>query len=77
MEPEHIRIEPTDPKTHAHNLLNNVQDLKERFRTDIHLVKDSKARALFETAAEVLAGIENTLYDYINESEEAWRSHEE
>jgi hypothetical protein len=42
-------------------------------RQDVERVEDSKAQALFETAAEVMTGLDNAFKHYEDKREEAWR----
>jgi hypothetical protein len=42
--------------------------------TDIGKISDPKAEALFETAAEVLTGLNTAFEHYEQKAEEVWRS---
>ena len=52
-----------------HKLLDMVQHT----RSEIDQVDDPRARALFETTAEVLEGLAKAYKDYNEGSEAAWR----
>ena len=52
-----------------HKLLDMVQQT----RNEIDQVNDPRARALFETTAEVLEGLAKAYKDYNEGSEAAWR----
>lgn len=67
------KIDSKDPKAHAKNLCQHITDLKNHFREDIRVVDDPRAKALFETSAEVLGGLEKALKDFQLENEEAWK----
>jgi hypothetical protein len=41
-------------------------------RDDIKVISDPRARALFETAAEVIGGLEKAFHDYDKRDELAW-----
>jgi hypothetical protein len=47
--------------------------LADHLREDVGKVDDALAKALFETAAEVLLGLEKAFADYEEGTEEAWR----
>jgi hypothetical protein len=57
----------------------NTKEMEQRFhatiadlREDIKFMHDPRARALFETAAEVLGGLEKAFHDYDKKDELAW-----
>ena len=47
--------------------------LRDDMRGAIGLIADGQARALLETAAEVLGGLRHAFVDYAEGSEEAWQ----
>jgi hypothetical protein len=62
-----------DPRTHAHNIRGDLNELIDRLRRDVDRVDDPKAQALFETSAEVLTGL-RTAFEHFEEGHEtAWR----
>lgn len=65
-------IESTDPKEHAQNIERYIYELKLFCHEEIKTVTDPKAKALFETTAEVLGGLEKAFSDYQSEDLGAW-----
>lgn len=63
-----------DPRHHAQKMQKAFDDLKDHLREDIMKVDEPQAKAMFETAAEVLAGLAKTFRDYEQKSESAWRA---
>ncbi|MFA6238573.1 MAG: hypothetical protein WC635_14660 [Bacteriovorax sp.] len=70
-------INSTNPKDHAQHIEFYLTELKNLCRKEINLVKDPKAKALFETTAEVLIGLETAFSDYQSENEGAWVNDED
>lgn len=66
-------LETSDPKAHTKNIKNELQKLVDHLRKDIGRVDDPKAKALFETSAEVLIGLKTAFTDYEEGEEEAWK----
>ena len=60
----------TDPRHHRANIRNMLEAVISHVRGDIDKVSDPKARALFETTAEVLEGLQ-TAYEHFDEGQEA------
>lgn len=58
-------------KAHSENLRTGLQDMSNHLRKDILKVEDPKAKALFETSAEVLNGLITTFRHYEEGKEEA------
>lgn len=67
------KIQSKDPAVHAKYMAKHIHDLKEHCRKDLKQMDDPRARALFETMAEVLGGIERALKDFQSSDEPAWR----
>ena len=63
----------SDPMVHARNIRQLLSQTVEHARGDVQRVADPQARALFETTAEVLGGLERAYEHYEQGSEEAWR----
>ncbi len=63
----------SDPLTHTAEIKAMLSDAKRRAREGVSQVDDPKAKALFETTAEVLQGLITAFEHYENKSEEAWR----
>jgi hypothetical protein len=67
------KIKSSDPQVHARYIAKHVHELRQHCRDDIKDVEDPRAKALFETMAEVLGGLEKALSDFQSESEPSWR----
>lgn len=65
-------INSFNAKEHAQNIAQQIYELKRYCHEETHEVTDPKAKALFETTAEVLAGLEKAYSDYQAENEGAW-----
>ncbi len=63
----------SDARAHARELRSGRVEIRDHLRRDIDKVDDPKARALFETAAEVLSGLGKAFEDYEQGRERAWR----
>jgi hypothetical protein len=62
-----------DPRHHTLKIKAMLRDSMQHMREDVTKVDDPKARALFETSAEVLGGL-ITAYDHFEQrSEAAWQ----
>ena len=66
-------LETTDPKVHANNVQRMLTDVVDHLRADLALIREPKAQALFETAAEVLLGLRTAFQHYETGEEEALR----
>jgi hypothetical protein len=51
---------------------DEIQALIDHVRRDIAPIEDDRAKALFETTAEVLAGLRTAFEHYQEKREEAW-----
>ena len=65
--------ESTDPFVHAARIKELLENTTNHIREDIVKVDDPGAKALFETTAEVLMGLQNAYQHYQNRSERAWK----
>lgn len=63
----------SDPRHHTAHLRQMLRDTADHARADISKVDDPQARALFETTAEVLIGLETAYRHFEEKSEPAWR----
>ena len=63
-----------DPRTHTRNLRERLAEVREHLRKDIEVVDEPQFRAMCETAAEVIGGLEKTLADYEQKNEAAWEA---
>jgi hypothetical protein len=63
-----------DPRHHTRKMREALADIKAHLREDIDKVDEPQFKAMFETAAEVLGGLEKAFQDYEQKTESAWRS---
>ena len=66
-------IASKDPRAHTANVRKEFRELIEHLRGDVNKIDEPKAQALFETAAEVISGLETAFKHYEEKSEEAWK----
>lgn len=66
-------LQTSDPKEHSQNIRSELQEIVDHLRKDISKVEDPKAKALFETSAEVLSGLLTAYKHYEEGKEEAWK----
>ncbi len=57
-------LSTTDPRAHVVNVKGELEQLVDHLRRDVAKVTEPKARALFETAAEVIAGLRKAFATY-------------
>ena len=62
-----------DPLHHVRNVESRFEELIEHLREDIKKIDEPRAKALFETSAEVLGGLKKAFHDYEMKNEPAWR----
>jgi hypothetical protein len=62
-----------DPHHHTRHMQQRLQELIDHLRSDISKVDEPRAKAMFETSAEVLSGLKKAFSDYDRGSENAWR----
>jgi hypothetical protein len=63
----------SDPRHHTQQMQRRLVDLAAHLREDILKVSEPQLKAMFETAAEVLGGLQKAFRDYEQKSEAAWR----
>ena len=63
----------SDPKFHTRKMRQRLEDTLTHMREDIEKVDDPRFKAMFETSAEVLNGLNKALLDYEQKNEAAWR----
>ena len=63
-----------NPVHHTQKIKARMRQLIDHLREDIGKVTEPKAQALFETSAEVLAGLVKAFDDYEKKSEAAWQT---
>jgi hypothetical protein len=66
-------IASKDPRAHTANVRKEFGELIEHLRGDIKKIDEPKARALFETAAEVISGLDTAFKHCEEKSENAWK----
>jgi hypothetical protein len=62
-----------DPRHHARYMRAHLPKLIDHLRSDIKKMEEPRAKAMFETSAEVLGGLKKAFSDYDQRSESAWR----
>lgn len=62
-----------DPRHHTQKMQKALEDIRNHLREDIQKVDEPQLRAMFETSAEVLGGLEKAFKDYEQKNEKAWR----
>jgi len=62
-----------DPRHHTRQQAERLRQTVQHLREDIGKVEAPRAPALFETAAEVLTGLEKAFRDHEAGTERAWR----
>ena len=66
-------IASKDPRAHTANVRKEFGELIEHLRADLNKIDEPKAQALFETAAEVISGLDTAFQHYEQKSEKAWK----
>ena len=62
-----------DPRHHTKKMRKALQEIRNHLREDIDKVDEPQLKAMFETSAEVIAGLEKAFSDYEQKNEAAWR----
>jgi hypothetical protein len=62
-----------DDHAHAATMERRLGELSASLRRDVGRLGDARAKAMFETAAEVVDGLEQAFRHYRRQSEPAWR----
>jgi hypothetical protein len=62
-----------DPRHHTQKMQKALQEIRTHLREDIDKVEEPQLKAMFETSAEVLGGLEKAFKDYEQKNERAWR----
>ena len=70
---DHEQFAEDDPRHHTIKLKGMLRDVVQHAREDVEKVDEPRAKALFETTAEVLTGLVNTYEHFERRSEPAWR----
>jgi len=61
-----------DPHHHILKMQQRLDETIDHLRSDIVKVDEPQLKAMFETAAEVLAGLKKAFSDYEKKNEAAW-----
>jgi uncharacterized membrane-anchored protein YhcB (DUF1043 family) len=67
------RTAEQDPRHHTQNMQRKLHEIIDHLREDIEKVDEPQLKAMFETSAEVLAGLAKAFRDYEQKNEPAWR----
>lgn len=70
---EFSKVSTHNPIEHAKNIEDILCSLKSLCRSEIKVFGDPKGKALLETSAEVLGGLEKAFHDYLQKKEDAWK----
>ncbi|MGV7216215.1 hypothetical protein [Bradyrhizobium sp. UFLA05-112] len=62
-----------DPRHHTQKMQKALRDIRNHLREDIQKFDEPQLKAMFETSAEVLSGLEKAFKDYEQKNEKAWR----
>ncbi len=62
-----------DPRHHTQKMQKALHEIRNHLREDIGKVDEPQLKAMFETSAEVLGGLEKAFKDYEQKNESAWR----
>jgi hypothetical protein len=63
-----------NPQHHTQKVSARFQELIDHLRSDVEKIDEPRAKAMFETSAEVLGGLQKAFRDYEQKNEPAWRS---
>lgn len=75
---EFSKISTPNPIEHARNIQDILASLKGLCRSEVQVFDHHpKARALLETSAEVLGGLEKAFHDFLAKEENGWRDEDE
>jgi hypothetical protein len=66
-------ISSSNPLEHTANIKKEFSMLISHLREDVSKVDDPLAKALFETSAEVITGLQKAFTDYEQKNEPAWK----
>ena len=73
-EPSMASTSDRDPRHQTQKMRKALKEIRDHLRDDIDKVDEPQLKAMFETAAEVLGGLEKAFHDYEQKNESAWRS---
>lgn len=66
-----------NPIEHAKNIEDILSSLKSLMRNEIQVFHDPKAKALLETSAEVLGGLEKAFHEFVMKDDDVWKEERE
>jgi hypothetical protein len=69
-----VQAAERNPQHHTQKVSARFQELIDHLRSDVEKIDDPRAKAMFETSAEVLGGLQKAFRDYVQKNEPAWRS---
>ena len=69
-----MQFPESDPRRHTLKLKQMLTEIMEHARQDVAKVTDPKAQALFETTAEVIAGLKKAYEHFEQGTEGAWKT---
>ena len=70
---EFNKLPTPNPIEHAKNLEDILSSLKELCRSETEVFHDPKAKALLETTADVLSGLEKAFHEFLAKKGDAWK----
>ncbi|MER9614186.1 hypothetical protein [Mesorhizobium sp. M0207] len=62
-----------DPRHHTQKMQKKLEEVKQHLHEDIEKVDEPQLKAMFETSAEVIGGLQKAFQDYEQKNEPAWR----
>lgn len=68
-----MNAQTTEPYAQTNSAAVKIARLRDELRATIGQVDDVQAKAMLETAAEVLGGLRQAFVDYAEGTEEAWQ----
>lgn len=70
---EFEKIQTHNSLEHAKNIEDILGSLKSLCKSEIQVFHDPKAKALLETSADVLGGLEKAFHDFLSKEDDAWK----
>lgn len=70
---EFSKLNTPNPVDHAKNIEDIISSLRMLCKSEISVFSDPKAKALLETSAEVLGGLENAFHEFLSKNDAAWK----
>jgi hypothetical protein len=74
---EFSKITSPSPVEHARNIEDIIASLRCLCKSETHVFHDPKGKALLETSAEVLGGLQNAFHEYLSKEAAVWRDENE